>query len=66
MAKWLFSTKRANPTSMRWPQRKHDKRAMLYAFDLLASDGEDLRPLPLSMRKVALAQLPSDRSMASA
>jgi hypothetical protein len=39
--------------------RKHDKRAMLYAFDLLAGDG-DLRMLPLHMRKVALAQLLED------
>jgi bifunctional non-homologous end joining protein LigD len=37
--------------------RQHHKRAMLDAFDLLAGDGEDLRPLPLSMRKVGLAQL---------
>jgi bifunctional non-homologous end joining protein LigD len=40
--------------------RKHDKRAMLYAFDLLAGEGEDLRALPLSMRKVALGQLLAD------
>jgi bifunctional non-homologous end joining protein LigD len=37
--------------------RKHDKRAMLYAFDLLAGEGEDLRQLPLGLRKVGLAQL---------
>jgi bifunctional non-homologous end joining protein LigD len=30
---------------------------MLYAFDMIAGDDEDLRNLPLSMRKVALAQL---------
>jgi len=41
--------------------RKHDKRAMLYAFDLVAGDGDDLRPLPLGLRKVGLAQLLSDR-----
>ena len=29
----------------------------LYAFDILALDGEDLRGLPLSMRKTNLAQL---------
>jgi bifunctional non-homologous end joining protein LigD len=40
--------------------RKHDKRAMLYAFDLLAGEGEDLRSLPLGIRKVGLAQLLSD------
>jgi bifunctional non-homologous end joining protein LigD len=42
--------------------RKHDKRAMLYAFDLLASDGKDLRDLPLSMRKAGLAQLLADQA----
>jgi bifunctional non-homologous end joining protein LigD len=40
--------------------RKHDKRAMLYAFDLLAGDGEDLCGLPLSLRKAGLAQLLSN------
>ena len=29
----------------------------LYAFDILALDGEDLRRLPLSMRKTNLARL---------
>ena len=27
-----------------------------YAFDILVSDGEDLRGLPLSMRKASLSQ----------
>jgi bifunctional non-homologous end joining protein LigD len=36
---------------------RHDKRAQFYAFDMLVGDGEDLRPLPLSLRKVSLAQL---------
>jgi bifunctional non-homologous end joining protein LigD len=40
--------------------RRHDKRAMLYAFDLLAGEGEDLRALPLHMRKAGLAQLMSE------
>jgi bifunctional non-homologous end joining protein LigD len=40
--------------------RRHDKRAQLYAFDLLAGDGKDVRPLPLSLRKAGLAQLLSD------
>ena len=31
--------------------RKHDEEVQLYAFDILALDGEDLRPLPLSLRK---------------
>jgi ATP-dependent DNA ligase len=40
--------------------RKHDKHAWLYAFDMLAGDGEDLRSWPLSLRKGALAGLLSD------
>jgi ATP-dependent DNA ligase len=37
--------------------RKNDQRAQLYAFDMLASDGEDLRGFPLMLRKGALAEL---------
>ncbi|MGY3581947.1 bifunctional non-homologous end joining protein LigD [Bradyrhizobium sp. USDA 4341] len=37
--------------------RKHDREAQLYAFDLLALDDDDLRRLPLSERKEALADL---------
>jgi bifunctional non-homologous end joining protein LigD len=37
--------------------RKHDEEVQLYAFDILALDGEDLRKLPLSMRKTNLARL---------
>jgi bifunctional non-homologous end joining protein LigD len=37
--------------------RKYDKRAQFHAFDVLASDGEDYRPLALSMRKAELARL---------
>ena len=33
--------------------RKHDHEVEFYAFDCLVSDGEDLRKLPLSMRKIA-------------
>jgi bifunctional non-homologous end joining protein LigD len=40
--------------------RQHDKRAQLYAFDVLACDGEDFRRMPLSMRKAGLAELLSD------
>ena len=36
---------------------KHNDEVQLYAFDILALDGEDLRPLPLSLRKTNLAQL---------
>ena len=35
--------------------RKHDDEVELYAFDMLVSDGDDLRKLPLSMRKTNLA-----------
>jgi hypothetical protein len=31
--------------------RKHDEEAQLYAFDVMALDREDLRGLPLTMRK---------------
>jgi ATP-dependent DNA ligase len=37
--------------------RKHDHEVEFYAFDCLVSDGEDLRRLPLSMRKTNLARL---------
>ena len=37
--------------------RKHDAEVQLYAFDLLALGGEDLRQLPLSIRKTNLARL---------
>jgi bifunctional non-homologous end joining protein LigD len=37
--------------------RQHDDRALLYAFDLLELDGEDLRPQPLEARKTRLEKL---------
>src|SRR4029077_19114056 len=37
--------------------RRHDDEVQFYAFDILVSDGEDLRQLPLSMRKTNLARL---------
>ena len=37
--------------------RKHDEEVQLYAFDILTLDGEDLRPLPLSLRKTNVARL---------
>ncbi|MBR0724134.1 RNA ligase family protein [Bradyrhizobium manausense] len=37
--------------------RKHNDEVQLYAFDVLALGGEDLRQLPLSMRKTNLARL---------
>ena len=41
--------------------RRRDEEVQLYAFDILALDDEDLRGLPLSMRKTNLAQLPRGR-----
>jgi ATP-dependent DNA ligase len=41
--------------------RRQDEEVQLYAFDILALDGEDLRSLPLSMRKTNLARLLSRR-----
>ena len=37
--------------------RRHDAEVEFYAFECLVSDGEDLRKLPLSMRKTNLARL---------
>ena len=37
--------------------RKQDDEVQFYAFDMLVSDGEDLRKLPLTMRKTNLARL---------
>jgi ATP-dependent DNA ligase len=41
---------------------RHDHEVQLYAFDMLALDGDDLRGLPLSMRKTNLARLLRSRS----
>jgi bifunctional non-homologous end joining protein LigD len=37
--------------------RKHNHEVQFYAFDMLVCDGEDIRKLPLSMRKANLARL---------
>ena len=37
--------------------RNHDAQVILYAFDLLEMDGEDLRPMPLEHRKAKLTRL---------
>ena len=37
--------------------RRHDNEVQLYAFDVLALGGEDLRQLPVSLRKTNLARL---------
>jgi ATP-dependent DNA ligase len=36
---------------------KNNHEVQLYAFDIVALDGEDLRALPLSLRKTNLARL---------
>jgi bifunctional non-homologous end joining protein LigD len=36
---------------------RHNDEVQLYAFDVLALDGDDLRQLPLSMRKINLSRL---------
>jgi ATP-dependent DNA ligase len=38
-------------------QRRNDRHVVLYAFDLLELDGQDLRREPLERRKVLLARL---------
>ena len=45
--------------------RKHDDEVMFYAFDILVSDGEDLRKLPLHLRKNNLARLLASASTTS-
>ncbi|WP_442868731.1 ATP-dependent DNA ligase [Bradyrhizobium sp. CCBAU 21360] len=37
--------------------RKHDHEVQLYAFDILAMGGDDLRGLPLHLRKASLERL---------
>ena len=37
--------------------RRHNDEVQLYAFDILALDGDDLRKLPLHLRKNSLALL---------
>ncbi len=41
---------------------KHNDEVQLYAFDMLAGDGDDMRQLPLSMRKTNLARLLARRT----
>ena len=45
--------------------RQNDVEVQLYAFDCLALDGDDLRKLPLSLRKTNLARLLARRPTAS-
>lgn len=41
--------------------RQHDEEVQLYAFDMLATDGDDIRKLPLSARKSKLDRLVARR-----
>jgi bifunctional non-homologous end joining protein LigD len=41
---------------------KHNEEVQLYAFDMLAGDGDDMRSLPLSMPKAYLARLLARRT----
>jgi ATP-dependent DNA ligase len=45
--------------------RQHDQEVQFYAFDMLVSDGEDLRSLPLHLRKNNLARLLTRGAMES-
>ena len=38
-------------------RKKHDDEVQFYAFDILVSEGDDLRNLPLTMRKGNLSRL---------
>jgi bifunctional non-homologous end joining protein LigD len=42
--------------------RQNDEEVQLYAFDILALDGDDLRKLPLHLRKTNLARLLARRA----
>jgi bifunctional non-homologous end joining protein LigD len=42
--------------------RKHDEQVQFYAFDMLAGEGDDMRSLPLSIRKANLTRLLARRS----
>jgi ATP-dependent DNA ligase len=57
MARRCCSESTASPIFNGLHSRQHDEQVQLYAFDILALDGEDLRSLPLSMRKTNLARL---------
>jgi ATP-dependent DNA ligase len=41
--------------------RQCDDQVRLYAFDVLALDGDDLRALPFSMRKTNLGNFPKGK-----
>jgi ATP-dependent DNA ligase len=45
--------------------RKHDDEVQLYAFDVLMSAGDDLRPLPCTCGRTILPRCCADVSTAS-
>ena len=51
-------SRRRDVRRFQWPSsRKHDDEVQFYAFDILVSEGEDLRKLPRSMRRTNLTRL---------
>jgi ATP-dependent DNA ligase len=52
-----FAGRRRRVRFQRPAQRRHDDEVEFYAFDCLIADGDDLRKLPLSMRKTNLARI---------
>ncbi len=54
---WFLPSDQIHGRSLALHSRKHDAQVQLYAFDCLALAGEDIRHLPLSMRKTNLARL---------
>ena len=57
MARPSSSASTASPDFNALHSGKHNEEVQLCAFDVVALDGDDLRPLPLSMRKANLARL---------
>jgi len=53
----LCLPRRAARNTFRHGNGQHDDEVMLYAFEILALDGNDLRKLPLHLRKTNLARL---------
>jgi bifunctional non-homologous end joining protein LigD len=56
MAKPCCSASTASPTFNALHSCKHDDEVQLYTFDVMMSAGDDLRPLPLHLRKHYLAK----------
>jgi bifunctional non-homologous end joining protein LigD len=52
------------PVFERLRQRRHDRHVVLYAFDLIELNGNDLRRGPLQVRKTTLASVLGQGTMA--